>query len=91
MAFSAANTLTSPEIEQEVLGAILTKPDKIYELSGALRPSDFYREAHKAVYRVMLSMAERRLPIEIQSLTEISIHAPAWGATRPSDAIKKIP
>ena len=70
MAFSAANTLTSPEIEQEVLGAILTKPDKIYELSGALRPSDFYREAHKTVYRVMLSMAERRLPIEIQSLTE---------------------
>ena len=71
MAFSADRSrLASPDVEAEVLGAILTKPDKVYELAGVLRPSDFYREAHRVVYRRMLAMAERRKPVELTSLVE---------------------
>lgn len=71
MAFLAdLGQLASPEVEAEVLGAILTKPDKIYELSGVLRPRDFYRETHRVVYRTMLAMAEKRQPIELTSLVE---------------------
>ena len=71
MAFLAdLGKLASPEVEAEVLGAILTKPDKIYELSGVLRLRDFYRETHRVVYRTMLAMAEKRQPVELTSLVE---------------------
>lgn len=71
MAFSAdRSTLSSPEIEEQVLGAVLTKPDKIYELASVLRPGEFSRETHKIVYRTMLKMAEKRQSIEMTSLVE---------------------
>ena len=71
MAFLAdLGQLASPEVEAEVLGAILTKPDKIYELWGVLRSRDFYRETHRVVYRTMLAMAEKRQPVELTSLVE---------------------
>ena len=71
MAFLAdLGQLASPEIEAEVLGAILTKPDKIYELSGVLRPRDFYRETHRLIYEAMMELKERTEPVDLVTLTE---------------------
>ncbi|WP_298594811.1 replicative DNA helicase [uncultured Mitsuokella sp.] len=62
--------LCNVDMEREVLGAVLVKPDKIFELAGVLKPDDFYRETHRAIYRAMLSMAGKRAAIDIQSLVE---------------------
>lgn len=39
------------EAEQSVLGAILIEQSAIAKISDILQPEDFYREAHKLVYR----------------------------------------
>lgn len=69
-AIDSMQSLCNVDMEREVLGAVLVKPDKIFELAGVLKPDDFYREAHRAIYRAMLSMAGKRAAIDIQSLVE---------------------
>jgi replicative DNA helicase len=60
----------SLEAEQSVLGAILIDRETIIEVAEFLRPEDFYRQAHGAIYRAMLDLFERREPVDIVTTSE---------------------
>jgi replicative DNA helicase len=60
----------SLEAEQSVLGAILIDREAVIEVAEFLRPEDFYRQAHGAIYRAMLDLFERREPVDIVTVAE---------------------
>ena len=47
------------EAEQSVLGSILIEQSAIAKISDILQPEDFYREAHRMVYRAAMTLFER--------------------------------
>ncbi len=58
------------EAEQAVLGAMLIKKEAIAEVSQLLKPSDFYREAHRIVYETMLELFNRNEAVDLITVTE---------------------
>ena len=42
------------EAERSVLGAILLENEAIHRVLDLLSPEDFYREAHKKIYKAIL-------------------------------------
>ncbi|MCI5124472.1 MAG: replicative DNA helicase, partial [Candidatus Electrothrix sp. AR5] len=44
------------EAEQALLGTILIQDKSLLKIVELLSPDDFYREAHKAIFEVMLSL-----------------------------------
>jgi len=60
----------SLEAEQSVLGAILIDREAVIEVAEFLRPEDFYRQAHGAIYRAMVDLFERREPVDIVTVAE---------------------
>jgi replicative DNA helicase len=61
----------SLDAEQSVLGGILldnTAIDRVIEL---LSSEDFYREAHRKVFRAAVSLSERNEPIDLVTLSEV--------------------
>ena len=60
----------SLEAEQSVLGAILIDREAVIEVAEFLKPEDFYRQAHGAIYRAMLDLFERREPVDIVTVAE---------------------
>ena len=59
----------SIEAEQGVLGSILEEGRLIHEIRPLLRPGDFYRDAHEAIYAAMLDMADRG-----ESIDPVTLH-----------------
>jgi replicative DNA helicase len=59
------------DAERAVLGAVLLEGreclPRIIEL---LRPSDFYTEAHRAIYQTMLTLFDRGQPVDLLTLNE---------------------
>jgi replicative DNA helicase len=58
------------EAEQAILGGVLldnTAIDRVLEL---LAPEDFYREAHRKLFRAMVAMTNRGEPVDVLTLTE---------------------
>lgn len=53
------------QAEQSVLGSIFIKPDKMIEVAEYLKPDDFYRPAHKILFKAMVSLADRGEAIDI--------------------------
>ena len=51
--------------EQAVLGSIFINPDKMIEVTEHLKPEDFYRPAHKILFKAMMSLADRGEAIDI--------------------------
>lgn len=51
--------------EQAVLGSIFINPDKMIEVTEHLKPEDFYRPAHKILFKAMMSLANRGEAIDI--------------------------
>lgn len=58
------------EAEQSVLGALLIDKDAIIKVADILTPDDFYREDHKYIYLAMLSLFEKRMPIDVVTLSD---------------------
>lgn len=56
------------EAEQAVLGSMLTDKDAVISAIETLKPEDFYREDHKAIYSAILSLYNRAEPIDIITL-----------------------
>ncbi len=50
------------EAERSVLGSILIRQDVAGLVAPLVKPDDFYREAHRAIYEAMLAVYERREP-----------------------------
>lgn len=60
----------SLEAEMSILGGILIDNDAINRVLELLEPSDFYREAHRKIFRAMLELSDRREPCDLITLTE---------------------
>ena len=56
------------EAEVAVLGAVLIDNDAINNVLEILAPEDFYNAAHRAIFDAMLSMSDKREPIDVLTL-----------------------
>lgn len=57
------------ESERALLGAILLRPEALYEFVDLLSPEAFYADKHRRIYGAMLELFARRDPIDLLSLT----------------------
>lgn len=60
----------SVEAEQSVLGSLLLDKDAIIKVADLLTPEDFYRDDHKQIYRAMLALFEKRMPLDVITLSD---------------------
>ncbi len=58
------------EAEQSVLGSLLLDKDAIIKVGDLIKPEDFYREDHQAIYLAMLKLFEKRMPIDVVTISE---------------------
>lgn len=58
------------EAEQSVLAACMLNPDAIDEVASKLTPESFFRPAHQTIFRSMLDLHARNIPIDQLSLAE---------------------
>jgi replicative DNA helicase len=59
------------EAEQSVLGALMLDKDAIIKIADLVRPGDFYKNDHNAIYEAMLELYEDREPIDVLSLANL--------------------
>lgn len=59
----------SVESEESVLGAILLDNHAINTALELIHPEDFYRPAHTAIYEAMASLADKREPVDVVTLS----------------------
>jgi replicative DNA helicase len=57
------------EAEQSFLGSLMLDKDAIIKVADLVRIGDFYKDAHNAIYEVMLELYEEREPIDVLSLS----------------------
>jgi replicative DNA helicase len=83
------------EAEQSVLGALLIDKDGVVVVSEFLRPEHFYKEAHGQIYKSILSLFEKREPIDIvtlsQELKEEGIYDEIGGSSYLSELVNFVP
>src|SRR4029450_10897258 len=60
----------SIDAEQSVLGGILLDNTALDRLVEVLQAEDFYREAHRKVFRGMQRLSERSEPVDLITLSE---------------------
>ncbi|WP_028308962.1 replicative DNA helicase [Desulfitibacter alkalitolerans] len=60
----------SIEAEQAVLGALMIDPETIYSVVDILKPEDFYRQAHRVIYQVILELIEKNKPVDMLTVVE---------------------
>lgn len=58
------------EAERFVLGAVLIENDALMKAAEVVREEDFYREAHRTLFRAMLDISSQGEPIDLITLTE---------------------
>lgn len=56
--------------EKSVLGAVLIDEEGLVKVVELLKPTHFYKTAHKNVYECMLNLYERREPIDLITLPQ---------------------
>jgi replicative DNA helicase len=54
--------------EKAVLGAVLINGERFFELADRLAPADFFRDAHRLIFREMYAMASEGLAIDLRTL-----------------------
>ena len=57
------------EAEQAVLGTILLQDKALVKIVDLLEPEDFYRDAHKIIFRAMVALFEKREPHDLITVT----------------------
>jgi replicative DNA helicase len=63
------------EAEEAVLGAVLAAGRLLVEVAALLEEADFYRPAHRAIWRAMLRLADRDQPTDpVTVLGELADH-----------------
>ncbi len=58
------------DAEQSTLGSMLLEKDAIYKGAELLRPEDFYREAHRIIFEVVVYLANKGEPVDIITVSE---------------------
>ena len=61
----------SLEAEESVLGGMLIDNTALDRVVEVLQPDDFYRGAHRKIYRAMLELSERNEPADLITLSEV--------------------
>ncbi|MBI4235530.1 replicative DNA helicase [Candidatus Peregrinibacteria bacterium] len=61
----------SLEAEKSTLGAMLIDKDAVVKISDFLRAEDFYHDAHKTIYQAILDLYDKRVPIDLITLSNI--------------------
>ncbi len=60
----------SVEAERNTLGALLLDPDKLADVANELKPADFHDPLHRAIYKAMLALQERHVPVDFVTLCD---------------------
>ena len=58
------------EAECGVLGSIIIDPEAIVQVSDFLRADDFYRDAHRTIYEVILQLYEEHEPADFITICD---------------------
>lgn len=58
------------EAESGVLGSIIIDPEAIVQVADFLYPDDFYRDAHRTIYEVILSFYEQHEPADFITICD---------------------
>jgi replicative DNA helicase len=58
------------ELEEAVLGAILLEKNAFDVAADILKPEAFYSDANQKIFRAMVSMANKSMPIDLLTLVE---------------------
>ncbi|SQG97617.1 replicative DNA helicase [Streptococcus pyogenes] len=57
--------------EQSVLGSIFLSPDKLIAVREFISPDDFYKYAHKIIFRAMITLSDRNDAIDATTIRTI--------------------
>jgi replicative DNA helicase len=60
----------SREAEESLIGSILINPDAYYEAAQFLKDDDFYIHRHRWIWQVFNRLHERRVPIDLLTVSE---------------------
>ncbi len=60
----------SDEAERSVLGGILIEKDAMINVADVVKAEDFYADAHQLIFGAMLTLYDRRVPIDLLTVTE---------------------
>jgi replicative DNA helicase len=58
------------EAECGVLGSIIIDPEAIVQVADFLHAEDFYRDAHRTIYEVILQLYEQRVPADFITICD---------------------
>ncbi len=58
------------DAEISLLGSLFLDAEAIMRVADSVRPEDFYRPEHAAIYEVMLGLFERHVPIDLVTVNE---------------------
>ncbi len=58
------------DAEEALLGSLLIDSDAIFEVASFLRPDAFYREKNKWIYESILTLNDRRQPVDLITLSD---------------------
>lgn len=85
----------SEDAEQSVLGAILIDKDAVTLVSEFLQPLHFYNDSHARIYEAILSLYEKRRPIDLVTLTEElkkrKVLSEIGGVSYLTDLVNRVP
>ncbi len=56
--------------EQAVLGGILLDSRRINEVLEILRPEHFYMQSHRDIYKAMMELSDKQLPLDVVTLKD---------------------
>lgn len=58
------------EAECGVLGSIIIDPEAIVQVADFLQPDDFYRDAHRTIYSIVIQLYEQREPADFITICD---------------------
>jgi replicative DNA helicase len=58
------------EAEKEILSVIISKPNKLYDISRIIKADDFYRETNRLIYQTVAEMVIAEEPLDMVNLSE---------------------
>ena len=59
------------EAEQSILGGILLENNAVNSVLEILSPNDFYSEAHRKIFKVIVELSEKNEPVDIITLSNV--------------------
>ncbi len=61
----------APELEEDVLGAIMLEKDAYTMISDILKPEYFYKTIHQKIFEAIIELALQQSPIDMHTVTEM--------------------